>query len=454
MVCRFTDKVYAFAQENALFSTPCHLIVGVSGGPDSMALLHCLMCWPEDGLKITVVHIHHGLRDKTADRDAAFVQAYCAEHGIPCVVEYADVSAAATGHVSLEAAGRQLRYQLFEQIRMREGADFILTAHNADDQAETVLMRILRGSGVDGLAGVSVKRDRICRPLLICTRDEIEQYCADNAISYVQDETNTDLTFTRNRIRHEILPMLRTVNPALNTALLRLSRHALEDATLLRVQAEEALQQAQRGTHWHLPSFLQQPQPIRRRMITLMLSNASVSNIEEAHIVAIERTMTSGDGSTYVSNGKIVSVEQERVTVIAREHADIEDLVVSVEGIPFQSRFGDAVVSLQTVMQSQEENIHNLFLNTAVDYDRIQGKLFIRSRREGDYIHPAGRDCGKSLKKLMNEWQIPRHVRGTYPLLCDALGVVLVPGFGCDERVKPTADTKHFLVWQTDAVQG
>ena len=446
-------KVFAFTNEKALFFAPCHVVVGVSGGADSMSLLHCLHRWPVVGLRITALHIHHGLRGDMADRDAIFVQEHCDELGVECIVRHVDVRTYAQIHrMSLEEAGRQLRYDVFESVRAELGADYILTAHTADDQAETVLMRILRGCGTDGLCGIQAERGVIRRPLLDCTRSEIETYCAQNNIPYVTDETNTDVQFRRNRIRHEVLPHLRELNPAVDAALLRLSQHAAEDADFLKQLTMESLNKAARQDGWSVAAFLEQSMPIRRRMISSVLRDAGVCTIEEAHLVAVERLLRTGNGKVHMPNAITVAVGQGMMRILPTVMEMAGETLVAVDSLPFSAEFGGVLFTLSVHAAEEGANIHKLFLNTALDYDTMQGKLRVRCRREGDYMHPAGRHVGKTIKKLMNEWKIPEHLRDTFPIVCDDVGIVLVPGYACDERVQPTADTKHFLVWHTDEV--
>ena len=451
-ICKLSDKVFSFTSQKALFFAPCHVIVGVSGGADSMALLHCLLHWPEEGLRLTVVHVHHGLRGETADRDARFVKEYCEEQGVPCVVQYVDAAAFAEAHqCSLEDAGRRLRYALFEDVRRDVDADYVLTAHTADDQAETVLMRLIRGSGVDGLVGIAPVRNAVRRPLLSCTRADIEAYCVENAVPFVEDETNADVTFTRNRIRHEILPLLREVNPSVDKALVRLSGHAAEDSGYLRDQARELLSTALREDGFDAAIIASQPSPVRRRALALMMMDAGIATYDETHILSAEQMLLSGCGTVCLPNELMMDVRQGRVYVFGREDFAAYPVTLSVQTLPCAHRWynNPFVIELST-----DQNVHKLFANAVIDYDTIQGGLCVRCRSEGDYMHPAARNIGKSLKKLMNEWHIPAHLRDTYPILCDDVGVVLVPGYGCDERVRPTDDTKHFLVWRFDAEQG
>lgn len=449
----FIDKVYKYVTENDLFSAPCHLVVGVSGGADSMALLRCLVQWPKFGLRLTAVHIHHGLRGLDADRDAFLVQKFCETYNVNYRLHRADVAAiAADQHISIETAGRELRYDVFEQVRRQVGADYILTAHTASDQTETVIMHLARGCGPDGLSGIPVKRDLIRRPLLCCSRDEIEAFCRLKHIAYVIDETNYDTQYTRNRVRHEVLPLLRSMNPAVDSALLRLSQHSAEDATLLRTMAIDVLHKAENGDSWYVDSFLEQPKPIRRRMILALLREASVPSIEETHIVAVEKILYSGVGEACLPGCVTVTVGQGRLSIGHHSPTRSAPQDILVNEFPLTTFFGSTKFSVSIQDASVYRNVHNLFANPVIDYDKIQGQLYIRCRREGDYFHPADRNVGKTIKKLMNEWRIPANERATFPLVCDDNGVVLVPGYACDERVKPSDDTKHFLVWHTRMV--
>ena len=175
------DKAVAFTSKEGLFSAPCHVLVGLSGGADSMALLHLLLHWPVDGLSVSAVHIHHGLRENAADRDELFVRDYCEKHNVPLTVIREDVAQiAAEEQLTLEEAGRQVRYAHFEALRRSIGADYIATAHTASDQVETMLMHVIRGCGLDGLTGIPAVRGCIRRPLLCCTREEIETFQPQN----------------------------------------------------------------------------------------------------------------------------------------------------------------------------------------------------------------------------------------------------------------------------------
>ena len=442
-------KVYAFTSEKSLFSAPCHVLVGLSGGADSMALLHILTHWPDDNLTVSAVHIHHGLRGESADRDAEFVSQYCEKYNVPLFIIREDVAAVADREgCSIEEAGRNVRYYRFEELRCRVGADYVVTAHTASDQAETLLMRIIRGSGVDGLQGIPTVRGLIRRPLLCAYRDEIEAYCAAHSVPYVSDETNSDTRFARNFVRHNVLPTLREMNPSVDEALNRLSKHAAADARYLASVAEQALEEARCAYGFAVSGFVAQPSVIRRRMIKLLLQSVPV--VEETHLIAAEQTVLQG-GSVSLPDGWVFAVAQDVVAVYRA--VDVPD-AQEILSFPTELDFGRNHVMLDLVSASavDAEKVHSLLLQSTVDCDKIVGKLRLRCRQEGDYMHPSGRGVGKSIKKLMIEWRIPAHWRDAYPLLCDDAGVVLVPGYACDERVKPDVNSKHYLVCQLSEV--
>lgn len=443
------DKVFGFTSEKGLFSAPCHVLLGLSGGADSMAMLHVLTHWPVEGLRVSAVHIHHGLR-READHDEAVVRDYCAQLNVPLTVIHEDVAAiAAEQHLSLEEAGRRVRYECFEAVCATVGADYVITAHTASDQVETMLMHLIRGCGVDGLCGIPASRGFIRRPLLCCNRREIEEYCSLNGIPFVTDASNYDTKFTRNDIRHRVLPVLRDINPSADEALLRLNTCAMQDSDYLNELAQIALDGAECTNGYDVRAFLSQHKVIRHRMIRLLMRYHAVPTIEEAHILAADRAVMSGCGSVDLP-GMFSFFVRQGVVAVAQVQVREQPSPVQIDLLPCSVPFDGHVYGF-AVCDKDGANVHNLLVNSAVDYDKIQGKLSLRCRQNGDYFHAAGRGVGKSLKKWMNEWHIPAHLRDFYPVLCDEAGAILIPGYGCDERVRVTDDTKHFLVCKTDA---
>jgi tRNA(Ile)-lysidine synthase len=215
--------------------------VAVSGGADSVALLRALHAVP---VPLVVAHVNHQLRGAASDADEAFVRALCAALQVPCFVKRVDVAALAAG-ANLEATAREVRYKFFAEVCAETGAQWVATAHTADDQAETVLHRLVRGTGLQGLRGIARARGEIVRPLLTCSRADVLAHLAEIGQAYREDASNADTRFTRNRIRHELLPLLRTFNPDVVSALARVAEHASEAHEIVTHAARELLARAE-----------------------------------------------------------------------------------------------------------------------------------------------------------------------------------------------------------------
>ena len=244
------------------------VLCAVSGGADSMCLLHWLHSQPD--LELFAAHFEHGIRGEESLRDAAFVETFCRQQGIPCVTEHGDVPALAREKgLGLEEAARELRYAFLERTAGELQCDWILTAHNADDNAETVLLNLCRGAGIAGLSGIPPERGRILRPLLHCTREEIEAYLRDNGVPHVEDSSNESPAFSRNRIRQQVMPVLRTLNPRVSEAVLRSSRLLRQDGDCLDQLAEDYLQSQKDGDSLVLSELLRQHPALCSRVLRL-----------------------------------------------------------------------------------------------------------------------------------------------------------------------------------------
>ncbi len=246
-------------------------VVAVSGGADSVALLRALHTC---GVAVVVAHVNHLLRGEESDGDAAFVRELCAQLGAECRVKSVDVIALAAGD-NLESTARRVRYEFFSEVANEVGAAWVATAHTADDQAETVLHRLIRGTGLQGLRGIALAREHVVRPLLAVTRaDVIEHLVAVNQ-PYRTDSTNADARFTRNRIRHELLPLLRTFNPDVVSALTHLAEHANEAHEVITMAAAELLSKAERpraasAIILDAGEFLSAPRAVTRAALRLL----------------------------------------------------------------------------------------------------------------------------------------------------------------------------------------
>ena len=224
------------AKQKRLFEKNSRVLVAFSGGKDSLCLLNLFsQAAKEWNLTLGACHVHHGIRGEEADADARLAEAFCREKKIPFYLEKTDVPAFCKENgLGLEEGARLERYRILEEVRHREGFDLIATAHSASDQAETVLFRLIRGTGLCGAAGIPVKRDRIIRPLLAFTQEEILSYCKENSLLFTKDSSNDDITISRNRIRSVILPEMKKINPNAENALNRFALMARWQEEMLR----------------------------------------------------------------------------------------------------------------------------------------------------------------------------------------------------------------------------
>ncbi len=450
----FLEKtVQAYLLNLSLRSTD-GVIAAVSGGADSMALLYALQTARQDTpFCLLAAHVHHGLRGAEADRDTEFVEQQCAKMGIPLEILRADVKAEALQGETIEQAGRRIRYAFFSSLRDKYGYRYVATAHNADDNLETVLLHIIRGSGLHGLCGIPMENDGIIRPLLTCSRAEIETYCAQREIPFVNDSTNTDVAYSRNRIRHMVIPQLKAINPQVVAACTRLTALMREEDALLETLTDELLSKSLRKSgEYDRTVLLQAAPPLRKRALKALMENAG-GDCGEKHIAIAENALLSGNGAVQVPDGVYVCVDQnvlkientKSMTEIPYFEAPIQmGQMLEIAG----RRYMPLCLSLAEYMQKRK--VYKNVLKFACDYDKITHSLTVRQRKAGDTFHPVS-GVGKTLKKFFNEKKVPSEQRAQTPIVCDENGIVLLVGFSCDDRVKLDDTTKRvFLLWPAD----
>lgn len=437
------SKALAAIKREQLLPMGCSVAVGISGGADSVALLHILLSLREEFSlsHIAAVHINHGLRGEEAERDCRLVSDLCLKWGVPLHITKADVAAMAKKQkIGLEEAGRVLRYRTFNEVADSLSDCRIATAHTASDNAETVLLHLCRGSGIHGAGGIPAKRGRIVRPLIDCTRAEIEAYCKENALPYVFDSTNADETFARNRVRLQVMPALRKINQKAETAICRFAAQSRDLNSFMDDMAKQAEQTAfLGGGQYRREALCALPNPL-----LLFTLRRILGKTEERHLRLAAKALTEG-GTVPLSATKRFSVA-----------GNVAAVVHSTEKVPpfcYAVSFGKTYTvgsDIYRVMclsrEEYEQKLKNCkyMFENACDYDKINGALTLRQRLAGDAYHPAGRNCGKTLKKLFNEEKTP--ARDAVPILCDEAGIVLVAGFRCDERVQITPLTTTVLV--------
>lgn len=418
------------------------VLCALSGGADSMYLLCRLLEGREQyGWTVSAAHFNHGLRP-TAQRDEDFVRDWCGGQNIPLytcrenVAEYAF-----RNKLSVEEAGRELRYAFLEETAEREGPALIATGHHAGDNAETVLMNLIRGCGLKGLTGIRSRRGSIVRPMLNMTRREILDYLEKHGVPHVEDETNGDPAYTRNRVRLQLLPLLEELNP-------RAAEHICEAAARLREDEEELSRQAARisgqgldipdGVAVHVDLLREAPRPIALRACGQLLERAGLSG-EAVHREGMLSLALGDDPSAAldVPGGRIwrqygllaLSPGREAVPPEPRELA---------EG---QLHWGSWAIGCVPAVCPEKAYV------TAQNFYLKPDRYVVRSRREGDAL-TLGKRPAKTVKKLMIEGRVPAHSRESVPVLEAGGRAAALGGFGPDREflAEPGAPALHIIL--------
>ncbi len=413
------------------------VIVALSGGADSMALLHFFTvlrgCM---SLELDAAHVNHLLRGAESEADERFVRQVCADWSVPLHVLRADVRALARERgQGIEACGRVVRYDYFKSLGGKTA-----TAHTLTDSMETVLYHLTRGCGLRGACGIPPVRGSVIRPLIACTRAQVESYCAAHAIEYRRDSTNASREYARNRIRLDVLPQLRGINPAAEEAFGRFLEDAREDEAYLEALAEEARRDAQRAEGYDVRMLADLPQPVRRRALYRILYERGGVMPERRHLIRLEQMLEQG-GRASLNGGVDAAVSGGRLTFLSAEK---EQCPFSVPLLPgrYPIPGGEAEITLQS---SGHKKFKNEVLDIAIDCDKINSKAVLRARMPGDCLRLPGRPC-KSLKKLFNEAHVPPQERGARVIAADAAGVLWAEGFGPDVRARVQTGTRHFYL--------
>ena len=444
------QKALCALRQYSLFSQGDRIAVGVSGGADSVALLRFLAALrPQFGWDLVVCHIHHGLRGAEADRDECFVRALAEQLGLPCAVSRIDAAALALrDHISVEEAGRMARYAFFAQTAGEGGR--IATAHTLDDSIETVLMNLVRGTGLKGLCGIPRIRGNIVRPLLDCTRAEVEDYLGALGQPYCTDSTNLTDDYTRNRIRHDILPRLCALNPNFPGAMARMlprlsAQQALTDC--LAAQSAQQLHAACGGLSRQGLSAL--PEPVCDRLLLRLLEQNRLP-VSSAAVERMTETLRTGGKLDLAARSWFFVAQGDLAAVIYAPPGGIPPVPVPLPQeepsaiLPFSPQKSLKLTLCNKIVANTSEKFNISLLKYAIDCDKIKGYSFMRTRRPGDTFI-----VGKKQLSLGEAWAaagIPALLRPALMVLADEQGVLWAEGIGSSSRAAVTENTKQYVI--------
>ena len=454
-------KVRDYMREHDMTAPGDAVIVALSGGADSVCLLTVLKQLATPEFLLRAVHVHHGIRGAEADRDEAFAQKLCESLSVPLCVAYCHVPAYAAEHgLSEEEAGRILRYQVLEKEAGKWEQELpagsrvkIALAHHRDDNAETILHHLLRGSGLTGLAGIRPVQGRRIRPLLCVGREEIRAYLEAGHISWCEDSTNQSPDYTRNRIRSQVLPLLKTaVNEQAEEHILQAGQIIGQADAYLRQQAEEIWQEAVCGREEDLAAipltaFARQPEILKTYLIRHMLDqlHPGWKDIGSRHFTAIAELAGKPVGSRLdLPGGLMARTGYETLEIVRKTEREVSVKTESGADGEIHGRQTVPELHMTVFSRQKDQEIPKNQYTKWFDYDKIKGTLSVRTRRAGDYlILPSG--GRKTVTRYMIDEKIPKETRDQILLLAEGSHVLWVVGYRISEYYKMEEHTENIL---------
>lgn len=406
------NKVSAFIRRYDQIQPGDSVVCAVSGGADSVALLWALYLLREKfDFSLSAAHFNHGLRGEESDRDQAFVEDLCSRYDIPLRIGAGDVQPGAKG---LEAAAREARYAFLESLPGK-----IATAHTADDNSETVLMHMVRGTGLKGLGGIAPVRGKVIRPMLTVTREEVEDFLQEYCLPHIEDSSNQTDAFLRNRIRHKVMPLLQQENPRLAENLSQMALRLRQDEQMLSAMTDQPLPAV---------SELRQMHPgVRNRYLHMFLRSSGVKEPESEHIALASSLVFSKNPSARGDfPGGVTLCRQYDQLVKVEKSTPMPVRVLTCPG-----SFWIPETGIRVICEPAQESV--LQWDQFTVYPR--GKVVVRTRQSGDTMRLQGGT--KSVKALMIDRKIPENQRNYIPVIADDAGVLAVWGVGANmDRIR------------------
>ncbi|WP_373284273.1 tRNA lysidine(34) synthetase TilS [Priestia taiwanensis] len=458
----FHQKVTKFISEYDLLKKGSTVVVGVSGGPDSLALLHFLytqrQAWK---LRLVVAHVDHMFRGKESEQEMYFVEEICNRYRIPFEGKRIDVSAYQVEvGVGGQVAARECRYAFFHEVMHKHNADFLALGHHGDDQIETILMRLVRGSTLEGISGMKKKRPfetgYLIRPFLSVTKAEIYAYCEMNNVIHCEDPSNKKEVYTRNRFRKWILPHLQEENPAVHERFMQFSQSLAEDDEYLRMltvekMSEVIIRHERDEIAITILPFESLSMPLQRRGIQLILNYlygnklTDVSSIHINQILALLRS-SNPSGKLNLPNGLTVQRSYSTCIFTFRQKKGKEyQEILSLEGIIHIGNDSTILSSLHTIIPS----ITNHQYSFLCDLKDISLPLMVRSRKNGDKMTLKGMKGSKKIKDIFIDCKIPKEARDTWPVVVDAKGTIIwLPGVKKSSFEAKEQEVESYLLLQ------
>lgn len=452
------NKVKAFVIENNLIENGDRVLVALSGGPDSICLLNILFELREDfNIEIAAAHVNHMLRGDEAFKDEEYAKNMCHKLDIEFFSERIDINKISKERgISHELAGREERYKFFHLISKKNGYNKIAIAHNSNDQAETVLMNMMRGAGIEGLCGIRCKREGgIIRPILCLSREEIEYYCDENNLNPRIDKSNLENVYNRNKVRLDILPYMKNnFNKDIIATINRMASLLQIDNDFIEKECNNYYEKFCRGKGKEL-IISKSAFSIEKAILTRLIKKAFINftgkhtNFEMKHIhEVIELASKDTNKKVNIPNGVIAENIYGDIHLKFRENKNYEFKEIQLEKSELEGshiNFCNYIISFDIIDGKENVEFSNNILIKYFDYDKIKERLIIRKRLNGDRIIPLGMKGSKKIKDIFIDLKLPIEERNNVPVLCFDNEIAWLVGYKVSESFKVTKDTKKII---------
>jgi tRNA(Ile)-lysidine synthase len=438
------DRFVEFVNEKKLFAPQQKVLLAISGGIDSMVLLHL---FEKTGFKYGIVHCNFQLRGNESDEDEEFVKQQVLTHGVPSFFkrfeteEYAGING-----ISIEMAARELRYEYFEKIRSENDYDYIATAHHQDDLIETFFLNLSRKTGIKGLTGIKEKAGRIIRPLLYAGRRDIEKYASKNFIDFREDSTNKEVVYQRNFLRNKILPLFSELNPSFGKNILASIENLKEVENVydffISAETEKVISHSGEGLNFTIDALKNLEFPMLVLLETLKEYNFNPTVIEE-----IFNSLESESGKQFFSKTHRLVKDRGRLFVAPINTGENRIFYIEKDDIELFTPLDLSIekFSSEGFKISKEPNV------ACLDLDKLEFPLLIRKWQQGDYFQPLGMTGFKKLSDFFIDEKIPVHEKESIWLLCSGKNIVWIMGHRIDNRFRITPETE--VVFKIEILQ-
>lgn len=414
------------------------VVVGLSGGADSVSLTHALLkISREKNFEIEAVHVNHGIRGNEAERDENFSKDFCKKLGIKLTVRKISIPEIAKRlKMSTEEAGRMARYKILKEIAGEEKRVKIATAHTLSDSIETLIMRLASGTSLKGLCGIPPTRENIIRPLIEIKREEIEEYCKENNLNFVDDSSNFERDYTRNKIRLDIIPKLKSLNPNFENTVARTLNLLKNDEEFIEKETEKALKLNS------LSEILNLPTAIKSRALLKIIKNFTKERIEEKHIKNLENLIIKKSGKICIPGGKMLELKNDEITLCKKPDEEALKWEYLIKPLNTLTEIKTNIIIKVVNARDYSKKAGDI----CIDFDKIPKNSIIRNRRAGDKFTFKKRGLTKSIKKIFSEMKVSISRREKIPLIASGNEVIWCENLDVSRNYIPNRATERIAL--------